>query len=112
LDWRYPLVPEGLEMCVALSCFKRFDKLYVYTWSQYTDEELTTLPQTGIQVVADVYDSNETMLAKLQAGGGGLTVSSIRVTMVRRMELDLLSQLEQARLSSLNNLFPRFQNPD
>lgn len=92
------------------------DKLYVYTWSQYTDEELLNnfTTQTGIQVVADVYDSNETMLAKLQAGGGG-TYSVIYPSdyMVRRMvELDLLSQLEQARLSSLNNLFPRFQNPD
>jgi len=48
------------------------DKLYIYTWSQYTDEELLNnfTTQTGIQVVADVYDSNETMLAKLQAGGG------------------------------------------
>lgn len=92
------------------------DKLYVYTWSQYTDEELLNnfTTQTGIQVVADVYDSNETMLAKLQAGGGG-TYSVIYPSdyMVRRMvELDLLSQLEQARLPSLNNLFPRFQNPD
>jgi len=60
-----------------------------------------------------MYDPNETMLAKLQAGGGSYSVIYPSDYMVRRMvELDLLSQLEQARLSSLNNLFPRFQNPD
>ncbi|HEY9734714.1 MAG TPA: twin-arginine translocation signal domain-containing protein, partial [Trichocoleus sp.] len=46
--------------------------LHIYTWADYTDDELTTkfTEQTGIQAVVDVYDSNETMLAKLQAGGG------------------------------------------
>lgn len=34
------------------------DKLYVYTWAQYTDKELLNsfTAKTGIQVVADVYD--------------------------------------------------------
>lgn len=91
------------------------DKLYVYTWSQYTDENLLNsfTAQTGIQVVADVYDSNETMLAKLQAGGGS-AYSVIYPTdyVVRRMvELGLLSQLKHAQLTGLNNLFPRFHNP-
>ena len=30
--------------------------------------------ETGIKVTLDTYDSNETMLAKLQAGGGGYDV--------------------------------------
>jgi len=64
--------------------------------------------QTGIQVVADVYDR---MRQCWLAGGGTYSVIYPSDYMVRRMvELDLLSQLEQARLSSLNNLFPRFQN--
>jgi len=71
VDWRYPLVAEGLEMCVHPQMSQGLLTSYIYTWSQYTDEELLhNTTQTGIQVVADVYDSNETMLAKLQAGGG------------------------------------------
>lgn len=91
------------------------DKLYVYTWSLYTDQELLNsfTAQTGIQVVADVYGSNETMLAKLQAGGGGAySVIYPSDYMVRRMvELNLLRQLDRARLPDLDNLIPQFQSP-
>ena len=46
--------------------------LQIYTWADYTDDELAAqfTEATGIDVKIDVYDSNETMLAKMQAGGG------------------------------------------
>jgi len=92
------------------------DKLYIYTWSQYTDEDLLNsfTSQTGIKVVADVFDSNETMLARLQAGGGAnYSVIYPSDYMVRRMmELGLLSKLDSTRLTGLDNLLPRFQNPE
>jgi Spermidine/putrescine-binding periplasmic protein len=46
--------------------------LHVYTWSAYIDEDLLKgfEQKTGIKVIADIYDSNETMLARMQAGGG------------------------------------------
>ncbi|MFQ3627642.1 MAG: hypothetical protein SNJ81_08720, partial [Cyanobacteriota bacterium] len=46
--------------------------LHVYTWSAYIDEDLLKgfEQSTGIKVIADIYDSNETMLARMQAGGG------------------------------------------
>ncbi|PMB09915.1 polyamine ABC transporter substrate-binding protein, partial [Fischerella thermalis CCMEE 5328] len=49
------------------------DQLDIYTWTQYVDQELfkTFNAETGIKVLSDVYDSNEVMLNKLQAGGGG-----------------------------------------
>jgi spermidine/putrescine transport system substrate-binding protein len=45
-------------------------ELYIYTWSSYTDQELLDrfAKETGIKVIADVFDSNEAMLARLQAG--------------------------------------------
>ena len=91
------------------------DSLYIYTWSQYTDENLINsfTDQTGIKVVADVFDSNETLLAKLQAGGGSAySVIYPSDYMVRRMvEMGLLQELDPTRLKGLDNLFPRFQNP-
>jgi spermidine/putrescine transport system substrate-binding protein len=91
------------------------DELYIYTWSQYTDEDLlkSFTAQTGIKVVADVYDSNETMLAKLQAGGGSAysVIYPSDYTVRRMLELGLLKQLERTRLIGLDNLFPRFQDP-
>jgi spermidine/putrescine transport system substrate-binding protein len=90
-------------------------QLYIYTWSSYTDQALLDRfkRETGITAVADVYDSNEAMLARLQAGGGG-SYSIIYPSdyMVSKMvELGLLRELDLSRLKGLNQLLPRFQNP-
>ncbi|GAB1538911.1 ABC transporter substrate-binding protein [Scytonema sp. NUACC21] len=91
------------------------DQMYIYTWEQYTDKELlkTFSTQTGIKVFADLYDSNEAMLSKVQAGGGSAySVIYPSDYMVRKMvDLGLLKELERDRLIGLDNLFPRFQNP-
>ncbi|WP_016952364.1 spermidine/putrescine ABC transporter substrate-binding protein [Anabaena sp. PCC 7108] len=91
------------------------DELHLYTWTQYTDQELlsTFTAQTGMKVVADVYDSNDVMLAKLQAGGGG-SYSIIYPSdyMVQKMvDKNLLTPINHQSLIGLENLFPRFQNP-
>ncbi len=91
------------------------DQLYIYTWTQYTDPELlqSFTNQVGVKVLADVYDSNDVMLAKLQASGGG-TYSAIYPSdyMVQKMlDLGLLAEIKRDRLTGFDNLFPRFQNP-
>jgi spermidine/putrescine transport system substrate-binding protein len=91
------------------------DELYIFTWTQYTDNQLlkTFSTETGMKVLADVYDSNDVMLAKLQAGGGG-TYSIINPSdyMVQKMvDRDLLTEINHDRLIGLENLFSRFQNP-
>lgn len=91
------------------------NKLYIYTWSNYTDADLlkSFTEQTGISVVANVFDSNESMLAKIRAGGGAeYSIISPTDYMVQQMiEIGLLSELDPDRLDGLNNLLPRFQNP-
>ncbi|WP_341528242.1 spermidine/putrescine ABC transporter substrate-binding protein [Nostoc sp. UHCC 0302] len=91
------------------------DQLYIYTWTQYTDRQLlqTFSAQTGMKVLADLYDSNDVMLAKLQAGGGS-SYSIIYPSdyMVKKMvDKDLLTEIDHDRLIGLENLFPRFVNP-
>ncbi|HEY9727127.1 MAG TPA: spermidine/putrescine ABC transporter substrate-binding protein [Chroococcales cyanobacterium] len=90
-------------------------QLYIYTWDNYTDRDLLDrfTKETGIQAIADVFDSNESMLARLQAGGGGAySIIYPSDYMVRKMvELGLLRELDHSRLIGLENLFPRFQNP-
>ncbi|WP_375339461.1 twin-arginine translocation signal domain-containing protein [Okeania hirsuta] len=46
------------------------DLLYIYTWAGYTDQDLLDrfYDETGIKVVADVFDSNESMLALKRRG--------------------------------------------
>ncbi|WP_088241350.1 ABC transporter substrate-binding protein [Calothrix rhizosoleniae] len=91
------------------------DRLDIYTWTQYSDQKVmkTFTTQTGIKIVADVYDSNEFMLAKLRAGGGG-SYSIIYPSdyMVQKMvELGLLKQINHQKIRGLDNLFPQFKNP-
>ncbi|MBK1989602.1 spermidine/putrescine ABC transporter substrate-binding protein [Sphaerospermopsis aphanizomenoides BCCUSP55] len=91
------------------------DSLSIYTWSQYTDQELlsTFTAQTGIKVLADVYDSNDVMLAKLQAGGAA-SYSIIYPSdyMVQKMvDKNLLTAINHENLIGLENLFTQFQNP-
>jgi spermidine/putrescine transport system substrate-binding protein len=92
------------------------DKLYIYTQSGYIDEDLLDrfTKETGIKAVADVFDSNEAMLARLQAGGGGgYSIIYPSEYMVQQMvELDMLTQLDFSRISGMERLFPRFQNPE
>jgi spermidine/putrescine transport system substrate-binding protein len=99
----------------AATSSSRTDQLYLYTWTQYSDKKLlqTFSTQTGMKVQVDPYDSNEVMLAKMLAGGGG-SYSLIYPSdyMVQKMiDRDLLIELQHDRLIGLENLFPQFQNP-
>lgn len=91
------------------------NELYIYTWAGYTDDDLLKRFQqvTGIRVIADVFDSNEAMLARLQAsGGGGYSIIYPSDYMVQQMvELDLLTKLDPSRLVDLEQLFPNFKDP-
>lgn len=89
--------------------------LHIYTWADYIDNELTDrfTEETGIKAVVDVFDSNETMLAKLQAGGGG-TYSVLYPSdyMVAQMiEMGLLISLDKAQIKGTENLLDKWQDP-
>ena len=89
--------------------------LYIYTWAGYTDQDLLNRFQkeTGIRAVADVFDSNEAMLARIQAGGGGgYSIIYPSDYMVSKMvELGMLTKLDRSRLTGMEQLLPKFQNP-
>jgi spermidine/putrescine transport system substrate-binding protein len=91
------------------------NELYLYTWSNYASEALIQefQAETKIRVIGDVFDSNETMLAKMLAGGGGAySVISPSDYMVKRMvELKIIRELDHSQLVGLDTLLPRFQNP-
>ena len=47
------------------------EEVRVYNWSDYIDEDLLTQfeEETGIELIYDVFDSNEVLETKLLAGG-------------------------------------------
>ncbi len=89
--------------------------LHIYTWADYTDDELAKqfTEATGIDVKIDVYDSNETMLAKMQAGGGAdyslLYPSDYMVT--EMISLGMLTPLDKSRLVGLDKIREKWKSP-
>lgn len=89
--------------------------LYIYSWSSYIDNDLLQAfeAKTGIKAVADIFDSNETMLAKLQAGGGNqysiVYPSDYMVTQM--VEANLLTPIDKPLLQGLDQLNPKWASP-
>jgi len=85
--------------------------LNLYIWSNYiAPETLAKFEQRyGVRVNVDLYDSNEAMLAKLQAGNAGYDVVcpsdySLQVLIAQ----GLLRPLDRAALRHLVNIDPLF----
>lgn len=84
--------------------------LYVYNWSDYIAEDTLEYfeAETGIQVVYDVYDSNEMLETKLMAGASGYDVvfPSARPFAQRHIQAGIYAPLDKDRLTNLGNLDP------
>jgi putrescine transport system substrate-binding protein len=97
-----------LALGTAALAAEKPPKLHVYNWSDYIAED--TIAQfeqtTGIQVVYDVYDSNEILEAKLLAGHSGydLVFPTAQPFAKRHLEAQLYLPLERAKLSNYGNL--------
>ena len=91
------------------------DQLFIYTWAGYTDNALLDrfAEKTGIRVVADVFSSNEEMLARVQAGGARAysVIYPSDYMVVQMTDLGLLMPLDQSILGGLDRLRKQFQNP-
>jgi spermidine/putrescine-binding protein len=79
----------------------------LYNWTDYVDpEELKRFTaETGIEVILDTYDSNETLLAKLQSGATGYDVIVPSDYMVQQMvDLGLLQNIGVASFPNGANI--------
>ncbi|HMA14628.1 MAG TPA: extracellular solute-binding protein [Kiloniellaceae bacterium] len=82
-------------------------ELFLYNWSNYFPPDLLTKfeQDTGIKVTLDVYDSNETMLAKLQAGAAGYDVVVPSDYMVKIMiEEGLAEKIDAGQMENFKNV--------
>ena len=84
-------------------------ELHVYNWTDYIDpNEVTRFEnETGIKVILDVYDSNETLLAKIQSGATGYDIIFPADYMAAQMrELNLLEPIDVASFPNGKNIMP------
>src|ERR1017187_3788272 len=85
-------------------------RLYIYNWTDFigphTIEKFEKL--TGIKVVYDVYDAEETMEARLLAGSSGYDVVSASTDFFsREIKADVYIALDKSKLPNWKNLDPR-----
>ena len=86
----------------------------LYNWTDYISEDLLArfTSETGIAVNLSSYDSNETMLATLAAGGTGYDVivpSDYIIPLL--IEQDLIQPIDAFALENAANIDPAFLNP-
>ena len=84
--------------------------LNVYNWNDYVSQQAIERFQkeTGVRVVYDTYDSNETLDAKLRAGRSGydLVVPTASPFLAQQIPARLYREFDRARLPNFVNLDP------
>jgi putrescine transport system substrate-binding protein len=94
----FSLTPQAQERIV-----------HVYNWSDYIDPKVLSdfTRETGIKVVYDTYDSNETLETKLLAGKTGYDVVVPGATFLsRQIKAGIYQKLDLARLPHSKGLWP------
>jgi putrescine transport system substrate-binding protein len=85
------------------------EEVHVYNWSDYIAEDTIAKfeAETGIDVVYDVYDSNETLEAKLLAGSSGYdVVVPTSGYLQRQVAAGVYLPLDRAKLPAISNMDP------
>jgi spermidine/putrescine transport system substrate-binding protein len=113
------LAAAALVLLIALitlgQAMAQSKELLLYNWSNYTPPDLLKRfeAETGIKVTLDVYDTNETMLAKLQAGGSGYDiVVPTGPTLKEMIRNDLLIKVDVKALPNAKHVRAPFDKPD
>ncbi len=88
-------------------------ELQLFNWGDYTNPELISKfeAETGIKVTITDYDSNDTALAKIEAGGHGfdLVVPSANYVQIY-VEKGLVQELDLSKLSNHGNIAPEWMD--
>ena len=113
-----PLSAVALAMAVfggSADVHAQSKQLLVYSWANYIPPALLKKfeADTGIKASMDVYSSNESMLAKLQAGGGGYDIVvpsySVLGTMIRT---DMLLKVDASKMPNYKNVAAPHDHPE
>jgi spermidine/putrescine transport system substrate-binding protein len=90
-------------------------ELNVFIWSEYIDPAIVKNfeKEFSCKVTIDLYEDNESMVAKLQGGGTSLydIVVPSQYMIPVMAKLGLLAELRHENIPNLANLDPKFVNP-
>lgn len=89
------------------------EQVRVYNWSDYIDEALLAkfTEETGIDVVYDVFDSNDMLETKLLAGSSGYDVVVPTGSFLQRqIQAGVFQKLDKAQIPNLSNAWDLVQD--
>lgn len=98
---------ETSERCGDMS--KLADAIYLYTWVEYIDPDIKDQfeEECGVKVVETNFDSNETLLATVQAGGANYDIVVPSDYMVQIMvDEGMLMEIDWNVVSNIKNMEP------
>ncbi|MBV9619452.1 MAG: extracellular solute-binding protein, partial [Gammaproteobacteria bacterium] len=84
--------------------------LHIYNWADYIGQDTISdfEARTGIKVVYDTYDADETLEAKMMAGDSGYDVVSTSTDFFsRQIKAGIYRPLDKSRLPNWHNLDPQ-----
>ncbi|MBD0864414.1 MAG: polyamine ABC transporter substrate-binding protein [Rhodobacteraceae bacterium] len=100
---------KKMTVVVALSATTAFaNEVRVYNWSDYIDERLLSKfeEETGLDLIYDVFDSNEVLETKMLAGGSGYDVVVPSGTFLQRqIQAGAFQPLDKSKLPNLENMW-------
>ncbi|CUA83379.1 MULTISPECIES: extracellular solute-binding protein [Gulbenkiania] len=99
---------------LAPFCAHAAGEVNLYNWSDYIPQPLLKRfeKETGIKVNLDVYESNESLLAKLKAGATGYDVVVPSDYMVKIMiDEKLLERIDAGKLSNFSRVMAPLDKP-
>jgi spermidine/putrescine transport system substrate-binding protein len=103
---------SGFALLMASVSFSMAEgQLNIYNWGNYTSPELIEKFQeeTGITVTVTDYDSNDTALTRIKAGGHGFDIVVPSASYVPIWVADgLLTELDHSKLPNIANLDPQW----
>jgi spermidine/putrescine transport system substrate-binding protein len=103
----------AVALLLASGAARADGELHIFNWGDYTNPKLIEKfeKQYNVKVTLDDYDSNETMLAKVRAGGTGFDIVVPSDYTVKIMiEEDMLAKTEPNKMENFKNVDPKFVN--
>ncbi|MBB2497225.1 polyamine ABC transporter substrate-binding protein [Aquipseudomonas ullengensis] len=103
------MLKKIIPLMLVASASQAADGVHIYNWTDYIapDTVKNFEKASGLAAQYDVYDSNETLDAKLMAGRSGYdVVFPSNHFMARQIQGGALKQLDRSKLSNWGNLNP------
>lgn len=96
---------------ITIGCSDNKPTLHIFTWSEYVDMDVVRQfeKENNCRVVLDIFDSNESMFAKIQSGSSGYDIIVPSSYMVKMMaDANILEKLDHSKLPNICHIDPAY----